>query len=100
MLDFFEFIEDRSLIDLPLEGGQFTWFSGVDNPLMSKIDRALVSKDWEENFSDVIQRVLRNAISYHNPLRLEAGRLMRGKSPIRFDNMWLKKEGFVERVQV
>lgn len=45
MLDFSQFIEDLSFIDLPLEGGQFTWFSGTDNPSMFTIDRALVSTD-------------------------------------------------------
>ena len=50
MLDFSQFIEDLSLIDLPLEGEQFTSFSGTDNPSMSTIDRALVSTDWEEHF--------------------------------------------------
>ena len=99
MLDFSQFIEDLSLIDLPLEGGQFTWFSGTNNPSMSTIDRASVSTDWEEHFSDIIQRVLRHPISYHNPLLLDAGDLVRGKSPIRFENKWLKKEGCVERMQ-
>lgn len=45
MLDFSQFIEDLSFIDLPLEGGQFTWFSGTDNPSMSTVDRALVSTE-------------------------------------------------------
>ena len=27
---FFEFIEDLNLIDLPLEGGRFTWYSGTE----------------------------------------------------------------------
>ena len=51
---FFEFIEDLNLIDLPLEGGSYTWSSGTDQHFMSRIDRALVSHDWEEHFLDVI----------------------------------------------
>ena len=50
---FSEFIGDLNLIDLPLEGGRYTWSSGSDQPSMSRIDKVLVSLDWEEHFPDV-----------------------------------------------
>ena len=52
---FSEFIEDLNLIDLPLEGGSFTWSSGSERPSMSRIDKVLVSQDWEEQYLDVTQ---------------------------------------------
>ena len=52
---FSEFIEDLNLIDLPLEGGNYTWFRGSDQPSMSRIDKVLVSQDWEEQYLDVTQ---------------------------------------------
>ena len=58
MEKFLEFIKDLNLIDLPLEGGRYTWLSGTDQPLMSRIDGALVSHDWEEHYLDVIPRIL------------------------------------------
>ncbi|KAK9988965.1 hypothetical protein SO802_029204 [Lithocarpus litseifolius] len=98
MEKFSEFVVDMNLVDLPLEGGSFTWSSGSDLPAMSRIGRALVSPDWEDHFPDVIQRILPRPISDHSPILLEAGRMVRGKSPFRFENMWLRTEGFVDKV--
>ena len=96
---FSEFIEDLNLIDLPLEEGSYNWSSGTDQPSMSKIDRALITHDWEEHYSDVIQRILTRPILDHSPILLEAREMARAKSPFRFGNMWLKTDGIVDRVQ-
>ena len=65
---------------------------------MSRIDRALISHDWEQHFSDMIQRILSQHVLDHFPILLKVGGTARGKNPFRFVNMWLKMDGFVDRV--
>ena len=58
MFKFGDFIEKHNLVDLPSGGGDYTWFRDSNNPSMFRIDRALISVDWEDHFLDVTQKSL------------------------------------------
>ena len=66
---------------------------------MSRIDRTLVSVDWAYHFGNVSQRVFPCVIFDHCLLLMEVGGVGRGHCAFKFENMWLKVEGFVEKVQ-
>ena len=94
MRRFSEVIEDLELKDFPLVGGPFTWNGGVNSQSFSRLDRYLVNEGWDCHFGDARHCVLLRPVFYHFPLLLDGGGLRRGPSLFRFENIWLKVEGF------
>ena len=60
---------------------------------MSRLNRFLVSENWEIHFNGMVQYILSRPVSNHFPILLDEGGLRRGPTPFRFKNMWLKEEG-------
>ena len=94
MRRFNEVLNELGLRDLPLQRGPFTWRGGLNNQRMARLDRFLVKADWEDQFSNVIQRTLPRPVSDHCPVLLDSEGIKSGPSPFRFENMWLKFAGF------
>ncbi|KAG2684095.1 hypothetical protein I3760_10G062500 [Carya illinoinensis] len=95
MREFSEIIYELELMDVPLMGGDYTWSS---NQAWSRIDRFLISPSWEEHYPDLSQKRLSRICSDHFPIVLDCGGIPGGRRPFKFENMWLKHEGFVELV--
>ena len=76
--------------------GMFTWCVGLNNRSKSRIDRFLISEDWKVHFQGAIQVVLAKSVSDHSPILLDGGGMRRRPTPFRFENMWLKEDGFKE----
>jgi exonuclease III len=94
--DFAEFVADQGLMDLPMAGGESTW---SNSSTWSRLDRFLVSPDWEFCYPGLAQKKLLRVCSDHAPIMLYSGCPMSGKRAFKFENMWLKEEGFVEKVR-
>ncbi|RVX18324.1 hypothetical protein CK203_006587 [Vitis vinifera] len=99
MRKFAETVDDLGLVDLPLQGGDFTWNGGLHNQTWARLDRFLVSPSWIDQFSGINQCRLPRPVSDHFPIMLVGGGIRRGPTPFRFENMWLKAEGFKELVR-
>ena len=87
-------IDELNLVDLPLLGGKFTWSGGLHNENLARLDHFLTSQDWLDHVGTVAQLKLSRPTSDHAPIMLECGKIRRGHAPFRFENMWLKVEGF------
>ena len=82
------------MIDLALLGGNVTWSGGLCNQNLAHLDRFLVSQDWLDHYGNVVQLKLPRPTFDHALILLDCGGMRRGPIPFRFENMWLKVEGF------
>ena len=61
---------------------------------MTRLDRFLISDEWENYFGTVNQKILPKPLSDHFPILLTGGgSIVRGPLLFRFENMLLKVEG-------
>ena len=81
MRRFTEVLEDLELRDYPLMGGPFTWKGRLNNQVQSRLDRFLVTDNWDNLFNGAVQGILPRPVSDHFPVLLEGGGLKRGSSP-------------------
>ena len=94
MRRFSEVMNELGLRDLPLQRGPFTWRGGLNNQCMSRLDRFLVTANWESQFSNSTQSTLPRPVSDHCPILLDSEGINSGPMPFRFELMWLKFDGF------
>jgi len=89
-------IESLNLRELELSGRKFTWANSAKCPTFERLDRILVSTDWEQNFPLSTVEALTREISDHTPLLLDTNQAAhRGNTPLfKFELGWLTKDGF------
>ncbi|RVW26431.1 hypothetical protein CK203_086137 [Vitis vinifera] len=77
---FSEVLEDLELRDYLLMGGPFTWRGGLNNQVQSRLDRFLVTDNWDNLFNGAVQGILPRPILDHFLVLLEGRGLKRGPS--------------------
>jgi hypothetical protein len=96
MQDFSDFISSTGLVDIHMVGGRYTWSNSQSR---SRLDRFLFTPTVEDHFNVLVQRRLPRLCSDHFPILFECGPIENGRRPFRFENMWLKSEGFLAKVK-
>lgn len=78
----------------------FTWANNQDNLIHARIDRVLVSTEWDSAYPFARVKSLSKECSDHTPLFVEVGmNVAHSKKRFRFEKWWLEKEDFSEIVR-
>lgn len=96
---FKSFVESFLLLDLPLVGGDYTWFSTRNGGLWSKLDRLLLNEDALLYFNGVSQVAEDWGFSDHRAITLSMGNRDFGPKPLCFYNFWLMEDGFKKLIE-
>jgi exonuclease III len=91
-------IEALELVDFPLLGRRFTWSNNQEIATLTRIDRVLVTKEWDIAFPQFQLTPASSNVSDHCPLQLKP--MERNHfCGFRFESHWLKDEDFMGVVQ-
>jgi hypothetical protein len=99
MARFRDFVNSEELKECYMHGRLFTWSSERRRPTMSRIDRALVSVDWDLAFPDALLQAITSSIPDHGPLHRSTSAGLRPKKRFRFEMFWRNLEGIDDAVK-
>jgi hypothetical protein len=99
MARFRHFVHEHEMRDLYLHGRLYTWSNERESPTLTRIDRALVSVDWDLLHPDAFFQALSSSVSDHAPIHLGLSAAFRPKRRFKFEVFWLKLEGFDEALK-
>lgn len=88
---FRRFVNEMELKDIHLHGRNYTWSNERDRTTMVKLDRILVSVDWEAAFPNCFMQALSTDMSDHCPLLLSTNAATSGKRRFHFEKFWVKR---------
>ncbi|XP_026428766.1 uncharacterized protein LOC113324683 [Papaver somniferum] len=80
-------------------GASYTWMNNQVQSIRRRIDRVLVSPDWECQFPNVIQQALARPCSDHSPLALICDCVKGGPSPFHCETFWYAHPDFFTFIQ-
>jgi hypothetical protein len=84
-----------------MSGRQYTWANSRQTSTFEKLDRILVSMEWEEKYPTTMVIAMSREISDHTPLLLNSrDNTMQSNPPMfKFELGWLLRDGFSNMVK-
>lgn len=95
---FNEIISNLGLLEVPLNGRNYTWSNMQDNPLLEQLDWVFISPAWSINFPFTQALALAKHISDHASLKIQIQTSVPRANVFRFENFWVKHDGFSQQV--
>ena len=97
---FNDVIDHLELKEIEMLGRQFTWADNLDAPTFKKLDRVLMSLEWELKFPKFIVEALNIFCSNHTPLLLNrrVASQFRNHTSFKFELGWLIRDGFHDMI--
>jgi hypothetical protein len=89
------------LKEIQLTGRKYTWANNLAIPTFEKLDRILVTTEWEEKYPLTTVHALTRGVSDHTPLLLNSGETssMPTQPMFKFELGWLLRDGFMDLVR-
>uniref|UniRef100_A0A452YA53 Endonuclease/exonuclease/phosphatase domain-containing protein n=1 Tax=Aegilops tauschii subsp. strangulata TaxID=200361 RepID=A0A452YA53_AEGTS len=91
-------INDLALKEVYLNGRRYTWSNEQSPPTLVHLDRVLCTSGWEELHGECHLRCLASVVSDHCPLLLDCALMPIARQRFRFEDFWLRLDGFQEMV--
>lgn len=99
MTMFNDLINALALIDLPMNKQSYTWSNMQRTPTLARLDRFLVSTDWDQEFPLTEVVALPRITSDHCPILLSTERkCWSRRNNFRFEKAWLNHEDFISKL--
>ncbi len=96
---FSDLINELELMDLPIANQLFTWSNMQSTPTLAKLDRFLISTEWDSGFPFSAVTALPRITSDHSPLLLNTN-WKPTVSTFKFEKVWLTRADFNSLVPV
>jgi exonuclease III len=93
-------IQVNDLRELDILGGYFTWSNNHSDSTLERLDKILMSREWEMLFPSVHGHKEPRNLSNHNPLIISIQLINSGKRrDFRFELYWLDHPEFLSRIK-
>lgn len=93
-------IESLELREIEMTGRQYTWSNDLDPPTFEKLDRVLMSPEWDIKFPNVTVQALDRTRPDHTPLLLngKVAASTGNHTLFKFEQGWLIRDDFHDMV--